>query len=40
MDLHQIAGLAPGTAYVFQARAIGGSTGYSDWSNAVSRMCA
>ncbi len=35
-----IAGLAPGTTYVFQARAVGGSTGYSDWSNPVSRMCA
>ena len=35
-----IAGLVPGTTYVFQVRAIGGSTGYSDWSNPVSRMCA
>ncbi len=35
-----IAGLAPGTTYVFLVRAIGGSTGYSDWSNPVSRMCA
>ena len=35
-----IAGLAPGTTYVFQVRAVGGSTGYSDWSNPVSRMCA
>jgi hypothetical protein len=31
--------LIPGTTYVFQVRAIGGSTGYSDWSNPVSRMC-
>jgi hypothetical protein len=31
--------LIPGTTYVFQARAIGGSAGYSDWSNPVSRMC-
>ena len=35
-----ISGLVPGTTYVFQVRAIGGSTGYSDWSNPVSRMCA
>jgi hypothetical protein len=35
-----IAGLVPGTTYVLQVRAIGGSTGYSDWSNPVSRMCA
>lgn len=34
-----IAGLVPGTTYVFQVRAIGGSTGYSDWSNPVSHMC-
>jgi chitodextrinase len=33
-------GLTPGTTYVFQVRAVGGSTGYSDWSNPVSRMCA
>jgi hypothetical protein len=31
--------LIPGTTYVFQVRAVGGSTGYSDWSNPVSRMC-
>jgi hypothetical protein len=35
-----IAGLVPGTVYVFRVRAVGGSTGYSDWSNPVSRMCA
>jgi hypothetical protein len=35
-----MAGLVPGTIYVFQVRAIGGSSGYSDWSNPVSRMCA
>lgn len=35
-----IAGLVPGTVYVFRVRAIGGSTGYSDWSNPVSRICA
>jgi hypothetical protein len=32
--------LIPGTTYVFQVRAVGGSAGYSDWSNPVSRMCA
>ena len=35
----KISGLIPGTTYVFQARAIGGATGYSDWSHPVSRMC-
>jgi len=35
-----IAGPAPGSTYVFQVRAVGGSTGYSDWSNPVYRMCA
>ncbi len=35
-----VAGLVPGTSYVFQVRAVGGSTGYSDWSNPVSCMCA
>jgi hypothetical protein len=35
----RIKGLTPGTTYTFQVRAIGGSTGYSDWSNTVSRMC-
>ena len=35
-----IAGLLPGTTYAFQTRAVGGSTGYSDWSNPVIRMCA
>ena len=34
-----IEGLMPGTTYMFQVRAIGGSTRYSDWSNPVSRMC-
>jgi hypothetical protein len=33
-------GLTPGATYVFQVRVIGGSTGYSDWSNPMSRMCA
>jgi hypothetical protein len=35
-----IDGLTPGTTYMFQVRAVGGSTRYSDWSNPVSRMCA
>jgi len=30
--------LTPGTTYKLQARAIGGSTGYSDWSDPVSHM--
>jgi hypothetical protein len=30
--------LTPGGNYQFQARAIGGSTGYSDWSDPVSHM--
>ena len=34
-----INGLTPGTTYMFQVRAVGGSTGYSDWSNPTSRMC-
>jgi hypothetical protein len=33
-----INGLAPGTNYTFQIRAIGGSTGYSDWSDPVGHM--
>ena len=35
-----VAGLVPGTMYVFQARAVGGSSGHTDWSNPVSHMCA
>lgn len=31
-------GLTPGTTYTLQARAIGGSTGYSDWSLPTSIM--
>jgi hypothetical protein len=31
--------LTPGTTYTFQVRSLGGSTGYSEWSNSVSRMC-
>jgi len=30
--------LTPGTVYSVRARAIGGSTGYSDWSKAASQM--
>ena len=30
--------LTPGTTYNIQARAVGGSTGYSDWSDPVSHM--
>jgi hypothetical protein len=37
--LMRITGLVPGTTYMLSVRAIGGSTGYSDWSNTVSRMC-
>ena len=33
-----INGLTPGTNYTFQVRAVGGSTGYSDWSDPVSHM--
>jgi hypothetical protein len=32
-------GLTPGATYAVQVRAIGGSTGYSDWSDPVSHMC-
>jgi hypothetical protein len=33
-----IEGLTPGVVYTVQARAVGGLTGYGDWSNPVSRM--
>ncbi len=33
-----IESLTPGTTYTLQARAIGGTTGYSDWSDPVSHM--
>jgi hypothetical protein len=33
-----INGLTPGVNYTFQARAIGGTTGYSDWSDPVTHM--
>jgi len=32
-------GLTPGVTYAVQVRAVGGSTGYSDWSDPVSHMC-
>jgi hypothetical protein len=32
-------GLTPGTIYAFRIRAHGGSTGVSDWSDSVRRMC-
>jgi hypothetical protein len=31
-------GLTPGTNYSIQVRAVGGATGYSDWSDPVSHM--
>src|SRR5438876_7904284 len=34
-----ITGLTPGTIYAIQVRALGGSTGSSDWSDAVTHMC-
>ena len=33
-----VGGLTPGTMYTFQFRAIGGSTGYSDWSDPSGHM--
>ena len=33
-----IADLTPGSTYQFQVRALGGSTGQSDWSDPVSHM--
>jgi Fibronectin type III domain len=34
-----LTGLTPGTIYAVQVRAVGGATGYGDWSDAVSHMC-
>jgi len=34
-----ITGLTPGTIYAIQVRALGGSTGSGDWSDAVTHMC-
>ncbi len=31
--------LTPGTVYTISVRAVGGSTGFSDWSDPVSHMC-
>ena len=31
-------GLTPGVVYAMRVRAVGGSTRYSGWSNAISRM--
>ncbi len=33
-----VTSLTPGTTYTMQFRAVGGSTGYSDWSDPVSHM--
>jgi hypothetical protein len=33
-----LAGLTPGTIYAVQVRALGGATGFGDWSDAVSHM--
>jgi hypothetical protein len=33
-----LANLTPGTTYTVQSRGVGGSTGYSDWSDPVSHM--
>ena len=33
-----VTGLVPGQTYTVQIRAVGGSTGYSDWSDPVSHM--
>jgi hypothetical protein len=35
----KVTGLTPGTTYVFQVRALG-STGFSDWSDAMTHMCS
>ena len=34
-----VTGLTAGVLYEFRVRAIGGSTGCSDWSDTVSHMC-
>jgi len=33
-----LADLTPGATYEVQVRAVGGTTGYSDWSDPVSHM--
>jgi hypothetical protein len=35
----RVAGLTPGATYLIRVRAVGGTTGYSDWSPAVTKMC-
>jgi len=35
----RIPGLTAGTNYAVHVRAVGGSTGYSDWSDPVVHMC-
>jgi Fibronectin type III domain len=34
-----VAGLTPATMYTVHVRAVGGTTGYSDWSDPVTHMC-
>jgi len=34
----ELTNLTPGTMYGIRVRAIGGSTGYSDWSNPTAHM--
>ena len=34
-----VAGLTPGTSYVFQARALARVSGLTDWSDSVTRIC-
>jgi hypothetical protein len=34
----ELTGLTPGTLYTIQVRAVGGSTGFSDWSEPVTHM--
>jgi hypothetical protein len=34
-----VPGLTPGVVYTLQGQAVGGSTGFSDWSDPVSHMC-
>ena len=33
-----VPGLTPGLVYTFQVRAVGGATGYSDWSDSITHM--
>jgi hypothetical protein len=33
-----LTGLTPGVTYAVRVRAIGGSTGFSDWSDPISHM--